>query len=656
MRILSVLLENIKKFNKKESIFNFGLHHQIHTISGVNGSGKTAIFKAVQVFQKLFFFQQLTPSNYTQHADLTQRLKNEVSQLISGHNAIIDIVFHLAGEGKHGIKLQFNDLNDELEWFDFYEMSEGALSFLQQYWNISDPKYLIAFIDAGKSFSDFGVDLNNISLLSRKEKEREFTLECIFDSERTLQAIYKRTVIDHIQYRLDPSRSYEYFRHANRAIRNISPNIEVKNISATKVDGQIVMLGKTSDASALFDVKDFSAGERSLYLTILFLFYFPNVGILIIDEPENHLHESLLRKFYDFLKDLIEVGGTANWLTAQDKDKDNFKISSKDHSLSQIFLTTHSKALIYQNMNQGECLILTGDGTNTLVDANVEVELRAAGISTIFSRTLFVEGATDKSLFNDMLGATGITITSADSCKEVIEFFKKISKIKEKVHGAAFCFIIDKDNRSNDDIKCIRDMDPMFFDDSFIVLEKHEMENYLIDDVLISDALNPALLALGKPTLQATKVKDIFKSEATSLKQQSKAKYIASALKFILKNDVVDELSNTRNLLNQKTSTLVKSVLTAALVESIASKADSLDVQFENDWEENWVDLVDGKAFVAKVLTKLSKECAGIDAATIRANIIQQLLRNPKKYKAGAIISNINEKLDAQRATPEQSY
>ncbi|BDS29616.1 OLD family protein [Aeromonas caviae] len=92
MLIESVYIENIKKFGPNGFLLKLksDANHKIATVSGVNGSGKTAAFKAIQLFQKLFFHQQLdTERKYIFH----DKIKSSVEQLIVGEEATIDPTF-----------------------------------------------------------------------------------------------------------------------------------------------------------------------------------------------------------------------------------------------------------------------------------------------------------------------------------------------------------------------------------------------------------------------------------------------------------------------------------------------------------------------------------------------------------------------------------
>ncbi|MFM5177933.1 hypothetical protein ACEUAO_21720 [Aeromonas caviae] len=87
-------------------------NHKIATVSGVNGSGKTAAFKAIQLFQKLFFHQQLdTERKYIFH----DKIKSSVEQLIVGEEATIDIHFEI-NEVIYGISLSISYCKDKLDY------------------------------------------------------------------------------------------------------------------------------------------------------------------------------------------------------------------------------------------------------------------------------------------------------------------------------------------------------------------------------------------------------------------------------------------------------------------------------------------------------------------------------------------------------------
>lgn len=242
MKINSVYIENIKKFGQLGHRFSLEGDYKICTVSGSNGSGKTAVFKAIQLFQKFFFFSQLPSESSIETRDT---LRKNIESLSSGDNIKTSLDFTI---GKESLSSELSITTNEFDFdFKLTDLIKGSNNKLIKLWDINNPKSIIVVLDAGKSFSEFGVNFNNINLKPRNQKKAEFIIDCIFNPDETLQAIYKRTVLDHIHYRLDPSRTYDHFKAANKAIKTISANLDIKNVSATRKDGHLVILGRTSN-------------------------------------------------------------------------------------------------------------------------------------------------------------------------------------------------------------------------------------------------------------------------------------------------------------------------------------------------------------------------------------------------------------------------
>lgn len=629
MKINNIHLTNIKKFGTKGANFNFYGEGGIFTISGGNGSGKTAIFKALQVFQKIVFFQQLTDGSEVER--IKKILWNDIDGLLSDEYGVIDVQFKesTSDEFKFSVKLILTKTHSD--WgYEFANPKNGLIHLISEYWDINDPKDIVAFIDAGKSFSEFGVGFDSIKLLSRRDQHRKLILDCVFEPEKTLQSIYRKTVIDHIQYRLDPKRTYTYFKNANEATLKISGNIDVANVSSTKYDGQLVIVGKTSNQSILYDVKDFSAGERSLYLTLLFLFYLPKVGILIIDEPENHLHESLLCKFYDFLLEFINEG---------------FK--GEKSNIRQIFLTTHSRALIYRNLDNGICFGMGNDEIIPIASGDVERDLRAMGISAIHSKTIFVEGSTEVSILSEFFNRERINVVPVNNCNEVVQYFRKISTIRSNLYGAAFCFVIDSDNMAPEKKSEIKGIDPKFFDESFCILECHEIENLLIDEKLILDVINNVLTVMKEPHLSSCDVDSIMSACKKDLHEQSLAKFIASEIEYQIKNLFTNELTNTKKIQNDDFQDLVNKIITQDRTSILIEKHNDAKEKFLSFWEDDWKSYIDGKAFLGKLLKALSHK-TGIRDDKLKSMLWKKVSDSDADYKFSVFYKTVLDKFGKQ--------
>ena len=174
---------------------------------------------------------------------------------------------------------------------------------------------------------------------------------------------------------------------------------------------------------------------------------------------------------------------------------------------------------------------------------------------------------------------------------------------------------------------------------------------YLIDKKLIINALNPILYSMRLENLTDSKITNIFSTCSQSLKDQSKAKYIASGLQIKIKHEISDPITNTRTIQTKSIEKIIKENITDSLTQNLINEGAKLNQYFEDQWKTNWENLIDGKAFLSKIIAELSKECANINQDVIKNNIISELQKNSDKYKAGQLINQIKTKFDLQHAT-----
>ena len=632
MKIVGATLAGIKCFSR-DTFFGFSGDSSIHAISGRNGSGKTAVFKSIQLFQKIFFFDALGSAEKSIYRSYIDR---SIESLLSSDQARIALDFEFNAK-RYSVCLNIA-IDSEVD-YQFGDSDNGvSIGVLRNFWNPQAPKAIVVFIDANKSFSDFSVGFDNLSLKPRSVREREFLIDCIFNPEDALRAIYRRTVLDHIHYRLDPSRTYDYFKRANEAVRKVVENIEVKNISSTKIDGQFVMLGRTRSDVWLFDVKDFSSGERALYLSLLFLFYVKDIGILIVDEPENHFHEEMLTSFYEFLSDVLEKGNLDAWYDG---------IKQQETNLQQVFLITHSKLLIYRSIVDGKAYLIENSGSHEISSDNMEVTLRDIGISSVLSRKVFVEGKGDLIFLSTILASYGIEVVPLGDCKEVVDHFKKISTVSDSMFSASFCFVVDRDNRPQSDFDEIRQVNSKFYDNSFLVLERHEIESYLIDSKLIRDAANELLALMEMDSKTESEINSLISSTAENLKEHSLSKYIASRLRSFAKKELLDVVSDSKRIRAIGEEDLIKKVLKIDLQSKLLDCAARARSEFESEWSSDWKKVVDGKAFLGRFLSDAKDEFGGMNQKDIKKIMIKKIRQGD--YVMSGLVSDILEKFNLQK-------
>jgi predicted ATPase len=394
MKLQHIEIRNVKNFTGLNN-FSFDPNININTISGTNGSGKTTIFKCVQLCQKAFFLDQFNGKEEN-YSFLKEKLFAMAEGYLSGQDSYIKVTF-LIDDKEFFFKIFIKD--KELK----RECDNESLINIAKYWNIHNPISIILIIDASKSFSNENIEYSNISINPYSKKE--LVHKCIFQPEEIFSYMYQTVVKDYIHERIIPAKPprYFYFNIATKLMNLLMENVKISNFSANAVHDQFVVLGKTNSTSKMFDIRDFSSGEKALFFILLFICHIPSIGMLVIDEPENHFHEDLLNKFVTMLNEIAKSNNFAQWIKNNIKDINvTWLTDYYRHNLKQIFFLTHSKNLIYNNFSYGKNYIVN-KGMNEITYANSENVLRQIGLSTVYSKVLFVEGKDDYNFLQNIL-------------------------------------------------------------------------------------------------------------------------------------------------------------------------------------------------------------------------------------------------------------
>lgn len=486
MRISGIEVFDIKLFDQKICC-DFSDEVSVYGFSGRNGAGKSTVLKSIYLVQKAYFCNVLG-------GDYLNEINDELTRYYNSSESYIKVSF--TGGNKEDsctLTLYFRDGNNELKI--------DNIEFIRERWNVEEPKNIILYVDASKSFSENTLKISDINISYNSKSD--IILEAILKPERLFSGMYRQLVKDHVHGRLIPSKPDRllYLRIASAMFKHLIPNVEVRNFSGQHKPGEFVLLGKanTDKRKPLYDVREFSSGEKSLLSTLSFLCISKSVSAILIDEPENHFHESLLIEFINLLVELCAGGGIKSWLEKNDREAVKLDFLGKDYDdycLNQIFLSTHSRALIYKVFNIGHNYII-GDAINLISYEDAEVKLRDIGISTIYKKILFVEGRGDNDALESVISGSNVKIINLEGCRNVIDTFKRISSVISYIHDMKFVFMVDSDNKPDSFFRDLEKINPRFYQESFIKLEKHEFENYYLDPVLFSKSLNDIAVGLN---------------------------------------------------------------------------------------------------------------------------------------------------------------
>lgn len=633
MFLKKVTLENIKKYTGVHE-FVFESESLVNTISGKNGSGKSTIFESIMLCQKAYFTnieemaetivfdenmnfkynvlhdkisKELAILSSSKESSITLNLgfKKEELPFVHSHtndsSFVYDIELILNGRNKNG---------NTCEW-SLEVKDDSGYDILNYFWNKTNPQNIIMFIEADKIVQENDFTYQQISMISNN-KNRSLIVEFILNPKNIYNQMYNIMMNAYIFERLDPRTppKNEFYKKSQEMFKSIFEDIEIKNFSSKYVENQFTLLAKKQTK---FDIRNFSSGEKLIWYLLLVLNYVNKIGILIIDEPENHLHEQLAWKFISFLKNYIEDNGN-------------------DFKIGELFLITHSKNLIYNNFSVGNNFLID-DNLSKINRDDCENILRKCGISFTEDKILFVEGDTELGLLNDLCSAQNIKVKSLKSCNEIIKVYNSLTKVKELIYVPKFVFMIDKDTRTSEEINSLRSLDTSFFDSHVKFLPVHEIENFLLDENIFEESINKYLENFSKKRIKSEEIIKIMSDFANESLLDTKKKYLNNELDALVKKlsskidkkkIEVDTKGAFEQYINNTFSTDVLEKFVTELKDSYSSMENYYN---DTQWNENWKSLCDGKRVFNQTCAKLAGQFG------LRADVLKQMVEKTIKDK-----------------------
>ncbi|AIR86580.1 ATP-dependent nuclease [Pantoea rwandensis] len=491
MKVSKIELKGVKSFEDL-TLVELPLDAPMSAFSGKNGAGKSTILKAVWLTQKAHFVKLLNEKS------INLSFSHDIKKYLNSKEAYIKITF-VTEDDELDVKITKDNSNPL-----GYQVSYSDEALLNKYWNLSTPNNLVLYIDASKGFSEDTLTFDEINI--KGNDKGSLVLEAILNPEGLFSGIYRQLVKDYVHDRLIPSKPDRllYYHISSKLFTHLIPTVELRNFSGNHMPGEFVLLGKAggSKARPLYDVRDFSSGEKALLSTLTFLCISKTVSTLIIDEPENHFHESLLLEFMSVLHRLCEKGGIHKWMESSDESGKKVKLDwvaaeYKDHNINQVLVSTHSKSLIYKFFLIGKNYVVN-QGISSISYEDAEAELRNLGLSSIYSKVLLVEGDSDHEALEHTLQEQSLQIKPLNGSSAVIDTFKRLAELKNFVRDSKFVFLVDSDNKPDEFFDKLEQIDPAYYNSNFIKIDRHEFENYFLDAPIIKTVLDNFLELSGE--------------------------------------------------------------------------------------------------------------------------------------------------------------
>lgn len=665
IKFLSITITRIKGFNEKFPA-NFSKEKNLYTVSGANGSGKSTVLRSLVLAQKAFFLTQLDQGSEL-YKRYWGRVDDEIRRYVRDDKSSICVNFSI--NGSEGQLVLSGDV------IKGWTVSGTKLEELKKFWDIKNPTSIILYLDASKSVSEEEIRYTSLNMSDLGIET--LAIRCIFTPQHAFSEMYRQTIQDYIVERLSPSSPPRtvYQSIAKSIFHELLGGVAIANFSA-RLDQQVTLLARRilPQKSGSFDIRELSSGEKTLYFTLSYLFLANTVGCLIIDEPENHFHEDLLIKFVKFLGNILGAGSLAEYLkmtglinVGEDSAEGNVepgivqkqKIAKKTedyyskHKLSQVFLLTHSKTLIYHAFSIGKNYVIRNQGKKhewaLLAEVSAESTLRELGLSSTLHKILFVEGKSDSALLSHALAASNVILRPLDGSGAVKDMFRRLHEIRSEVKGISFGFLIDSDDKAPGYIDQLRKINPHFFDSCFCLLKTHEIENLLLDAKVFSktiDAERSTLVTTPLPTAEEIQAKlvefgkrGIFTSFKKAVNSQIEMDVLSLLAPKIWGNKSLKYEDTTE--LNSSLNVVLPAGLEVELKSIIANSAEKAKERFFDISDTELLARCDGKQALSLAASYFAAFCK-VD----KDRFLQQLYAtaiNDKTTELGKVVERLEE-------------
>lgn len=595
-------------------------------------------------------------------------LQRELSRYLVKNDSFFSITVLFEGK-EFDLRLSpGGDSNIELTYTD----EEAA----KRMWSKDSPANLILFVDASKEFSDETLTFDSVDITGNDS--RSLLMMAILNPGKLFSGIYQQLVKDWAHERLIPGADrLFYFQVAGRLFNRLIPKVALSNFSSSHTPREFVLLGKSLQAgpSSRYDVREFSSGEKALLSTLTFLCLSKSVSVFLIDEPENHFHESLLLQFVSLLNELCQENGFVTVVSklpspkriGTSKGKESKATKSEEPSgylsktqlekvyggtaLSQVILSTHSKSLIYKIFTLGQNFLVERS-VEKLEYKDAEATLREIGLSTTFSKVLLVEGVGDNEALESLFSADNIKVKAMDGSSAVIDSFRRLAALEDHIHESRFVFLVDSDNKPKEYFEKLESSYPDFYKKTFIKLPAHELENLFLDPKLLAEIVSSYANLIGNDSDKFTVeyvsslIKDcaqeslptVYKKEISLQFMQSIEQHFSKIIwgnkKFAWDDAVVVESQIKTSLTNAANESLNLTLI---------KKSGEIFEIYKHIDDDFLIKRCDGKQTLGKVCHRLGQE-SGMPSTDLKKALYKHA-RESKNSSVGELVAEIRARL-----------
>lgn len=474
-------------------------YSELIVLAGPNGSGKSSVLEllsyglASRYSWQYFQSRHITEHSFAIKVGLTQE---EISEIAASSINDLELVEYVKSKRGYWMEVNMPDAIEPAE-MAINQRLHGVVS--RQFQNFS--KKLGFFLRADRGYTARNYNRNNLFNWKNKTQPNYFNNISYTQTTQQYEDMYDYLVEQgyHYVYNLGL-----HHKNLNNGIASQEPEDPLKPYN--KLLGEVFHGYSFIDATAedlalkvklptgnIIPFQDMSSGEKEVFFILSFFIRNDISGsVIVIDEPELHLHPELARKLIQLMRAIKPQ--------------------------NQIWCATHSAELVDEagrertfflrqtdDRTRAECIPATKEGAEILILRDMFGYSGYVGISKkiIFSEGL--ESSADRKTFANIFKNVSreIKIIPSGSYTNLYRINAAILSLLESDFARCqFYLIRDRDYLGQESVEKHRAKSP----DRLFVLNRYHIENYLLDEVLVSEVLR----AIYQKELSADQIRQEF--------------------------------------------------------------------------------------------------------------------------------------------------